>query len=72
VADDDDEQSPTEQPPPWQPRAGDRVRIVASGTIGTVMRRSQTEWGLLCDVMYDGTARRLMHASTELEPLDDA
>jgi hypothetical protein len=68
---DDDEQPPAGPPPGWLPGVGERVRIVASGATGTVMRRSQTEWGLLCDVAYDDTDRRLMHASTELAPLDD-
>jgi hypothetical protein len=68
---DDDEQPPAGPGPAWQPRPGDRVRVVASGVIGTIMRQSQTEWGLLCDIAYEGTSTRRPHASTELAPAPD-
>ena len=50
----------------WLPRDGDRVRVLTSGKIGTIMRRIQTEWGLLCDVAYDGTSQRSVHVAAEL------
>jgi hypothetical protein len=55
--------------PDWLPRDGDRVRVLASGHLGTIMRRIQTEWGLLCDVAYDGTSQRKPHVAAELELL---
>lgn len=50
------------------------MRIVASGQTGIVARLAPTEWGLLCDVLYDtldGAAAQLqrVHSSTELAPL---
>jgi hypothetical protein len=62
---DDDERRPD-----WLPQDGDRVRVLASGHLGTIMRRIQTEWGLLCDVAYVGTSHRKPHVAAELERLD--
>jgi hypothetical protein len=68
----------------WEPSIGDRVVLVATGEIGTLLRMSSTEWGLLCDIQFDpppsgtGPSRatgpdrpvsRRVHASTELRPL---
>ena len=61
---DDDEQRAA-----WLPRDGDRVRVLASGQTGTIVRRAPTEWGLLCDVAYDGTSEHRIHVASELELL---
>ncbi len=61
----------------WAPKIGDRVRLVATGEVGTVLRLAPTEWGLLCDIEFDetpvaepprGRPARRVHASTELQP----
>jgi hypothetical protein len=54
----------------WQPREGERVRVVATGRIGTVVHRTLTEWGWLCDLVYEETAERRTHTVPELEPIE--
>ena len=57
----------------WVPTIGDRVRLVTTGEIGTVLQLAPTEWGLLCNIEFDaplaGKPARRVHASTELQPL---
>jgi hypothetical protein len=38
------------------------VRVVSSGQVGTVAHQTLTEWGWLCDVVYDGTSARQQDA----------
>jgi len=54
----------------WQPVDGERVRVIGSGRTGTVVHRTLTEWGWLCDVLYDATSERRTYTVSELEPLD--
>jgi hypothetical protein len=59
----------------WAPLVGDRVRLVTTGEIGTVLRLAPTEWGLLCDIELDpppapGRPARRTHAANELRPLN--
>ena len=34
----------------WQPGLGDRVRVVTTGRVGTVVHITLTEWGFLYDL----------------------
>lgn len=56
--------------PDWQPRDGERVRVVTSGEVGTVVHRTLTEWGWLCDVIYDSNSARRSHTIPELAPTE--
>ena len=65
--------------PAWEPRIGERVRIVATSRTGTIVHLTQTEWGLLCDVATDAppdaassgatSPERRTYTTGELEPL---
>jgi hypothetical protein len=46
------------------------VRVVSSGQVGTVVHRTLTEWGWICDVVYEATSERRSHTEPELAPLD--
>ena len=58
----------------WQPRLGDRVRVAASGRLGTVVHVTLTEWGFLYDLEHadrpdaTGTPERRTYATGELAP----
>ena len=62
----------------WAPVIGERVRLVKTGQLATVLRLSLTEWGLLCDLQFDplpGSTEvplRRPHASTELQPVHES
>ena len=36
----------------WQPTLGERVRVAASGRLGTVVHITLTEWGFLYDLEH--------------------
>lgn len=56
----------------WQPTLGDRVRVVTSGRLGTVVHITLTEWGFLYDLQHDAPedagapAERHTYATGEL------
>ena len=56
----------------WQPALGDRVRVVTSGRLGTVVHITLTEWGFLYDLLHDAAesagapAERRTYATGEL------
>ena len=57
----------------WRPGLGDRVRVITSGRLGTVVHITLTEWGFLYDVEHaaDEPARpaeRRTYATGELSP----
>ncbi len=58
----------------WQPTLGERVRVAASGRLGTVVQITLTEWGLLYDLEHDAPAapaappERRTYAAGELAP----
>ncbi len=63
-------------PVTWQPKVGDRVRVVASGRAGTVVHITLTEWGFLYDLEPDEPAEagagrdRRTYATGELAPIE--
>ena len=67
----------------WLPSLGDRVRVVATGRVGTVVHITLTEWGFLYDLELGdpapGTAdtpaaapERRTYATGEVAPTEPA
>ena len=60
----------------WQPKLGDRVRVAASGRLGTVVHVTLTEWGFLYDLEHTGApdaagpTERRTYATGELAPAE--
>ena len=57
----------------WQPTLGERVRVVASGRLGTVVHVTLTEWGFLYDLEHAAKEpaeppERRTYAAGELAP----
>jgi hypothetical protein len=46
------------------------VRVVSSGQVGMVVHQTLTEWGWLCDVLYDSASAPRTHTVPELEPVE--
>ena len=67
---------PDGPPMTWQPGLGDRVRVAASGRLGTVVHITLTEWGFLYDLEHAGApdaamrTERRTYATGELAPDD--
>ncbi len=57
----------------WQPALGERVRVAASGRLGTVVHVTLTEWGFLYDLEHPAEEpaappERRTYATGELAP----